>query len=444
MLYGCYPYLSKYTLDGFYLNDDFPNTESTYQVERTFYASKGPMQSVMNSSEAFARFWQFKAKNLYIEQSEMLSETEEKYRKAPPKNLISIWLGKPIQPEDMINVLLNKKNNPNYKGIMIVSHLGVINRTLAELSAHSCNGEVRQEIQNFNQNFDVYTVKEILDLFLKTDYEYKDILVAAVNEEMSGTGRNYASASDILRIMSLALFGGVYHDVKTVLLTLPEDLCYLYGFSVSVDNTVSKSGRKENTASLGNEVLCGGIQDEADKEIFNFLLRKLARFTTPMLYKEFNQEAPDYAYINWPEFDSLQQSSEEKIIKKQIVYSAEQEKIKQQLALRQCKRFLSPLQIESLGKEVNTYARKSLTMILTGPGLISASIASLVSKEPKYDTRAFFLHVSSLAFMKYSNELSVFSNVSVNQKCVHNAHVIKENTGSSWIGIDSRRRANSI
>ena len=119
-----------------------------------------------------------------------------------PKKIHYVWLGSAVRADHQANIASWKKHNPDYE-----QHLWIDSATFAfEISSDDL-----QSIKSYCASADVI-LHDVAEL-----PEFKDcVRKSFYHDWVNGDHKNYAFASDYLRIWILYLFGGLYSDLDIV------------------------------------------------------------------------------------------------------------------------------------------------------------------------------------------------------------------------------------
>lgn len=129
-----------------------------------------------------------------------------------PNKIHFIWFGHHIPMEDLLNIISIHCRNPHYEVNIWADSYGVSGKTIRNLDI--C----------FPQRIRIRKISEIFEripVFLGSQYTWEcRTLHSLFLRQLNGAYHNYASASDIARLVILCVEGGTYFDVDVRLLSV--------------------------------------------------------------------------------------------------------------------------------------------------------------------------------------------------------------------------------
>lgn len=183
-----------------------------------------------------------------------------------PKILHFVWLGSLLDEAGRANVVNWKKTNPDYEANLWIDTSLFPRKPMK--TKHVSDAEFKLALESYNtfeQEF-----KKLKKWAKENKIKLKDahaISHAMPNkefyfEETSGSDRNLAAASDILRLYLLLLFGGVYLDVKDVfprfplklLVAINGFLCHMVGADIANNDIMASAPDNEIVRQLIIEI----------------------------------------------------------------------------------------------------------------------------------------------------------------------------------------------
>lgn len=193
-----------------------------------------------------------------------------------PKIIHLVWLGKPPMETYFKNILSFYLLNPDYRVYLWTDNVCRLQKGFFCSQSESLYPDV---------NFSRLSILPISDLMLIANRKVKKCII----EEMNGHYKNFAAASDFLRLLALKKHGGIYVDTD---ISCKKPLGNLY----------LDSGIGFSTLFIDNFVYNASMAATPSAPILDLLLDNMVKkyqdvFNQDMTY--FYQPGSDYTLFQW-------------------------------------------------------------------------------------------------------------------------------------------------